>query len=98
MLINTTHCQGDAEAKTVSRRESKKEIMRRGPVDFVFDRLAELPRRRRPIMQDIIRLTDNYYIVATASTTDEVRVLKQGDSFGVFDRSGDIQPAGLGEQ
>jgi glycogen debranching enzyme len=50
------------------------------------------------IMEDIIRLTDNYYIVATASTTDEVRVLKQGDSFGVFDRSGDIQPTGLGEQ
>jgi glycogen debranching enzyme len=49
-------------------------------------------------MEDIIRLTDNYYIVATASTTDEVRVLKQGDSFGVFDRSGDIQPTGLGEQ
>jgi glycogen debranching enzyme len=49
-------------------------------------------------MQDIIRLTDNYYIVATASTMDEVRVLKQGDSFGVFDRSGDIQPTGLGEQ
>jgi glycogen debranching enzyme len=49
-------------------------------------------------MEDIIRLTDNYYIVATASTSDEVRVLKQGDSFGVFDRSGDIQPTGLGEQ
>jgi glycogen debranching enzyme len=49
-------------------------------------------------MKDIIRLTDNYYIVATASTTDEVRVLKQGDSFGVFDRSGDIQSTGLGEQ
>ena len=49
-------------------------------------------------MEDIIRLTDNYYIVATASTTDEVRVLKQGDSFGVFDRSGDIQSTGLGEQ
>jgi hypothetical protein len=49
-------------------------------------------------MEDIIRLTDNYYIVATASTTDEVRVLKQGDSFGVFVRSGDIEPTGLGEQ
>jgi glycogen debranching enzyme len=49
-------------------------------------------------MEDIIRLTDNYYIVATASTTDEVRVLKQGDSFGVFGRSGDIESTGLGEQ
>jgi glycogen debranching enzyme len=49
-------------------------------------------------MQDIVRLTDNYYIVASTSTTDDVRVLKQGDSFGVFDRGGDIQRSGLGEQ
>jgi glycogen debranching enzyme len=49
-------------------------------------------------MEDIVCLTDNYYIVAPTSTTDDVRVLKQGDSFGVFDRSGDIQRGGLGEQ
>ncbi len=49
-------------------------------------------------MEDIIRLTDDYYIVTPASTTDEVRVLKQGESFGVFDRCGDIEHAGLGEQ
>lgn len=45
-----------------------------------------------------IRLTDDYYIVTAASSTGEVRVLKHDDSFGVFDRSGDIQHAGLGEQ
>ena len=45
-----------------------------------------------------IRLTDDYYIVTAASSTGEVRVLKYDDSFGVFDRSGDIQHAGLGEQ
>ena len=49
-------------------------------------------------MNDIIRLTDDYYIITPASTTDEVRVLKQGESFAVFDRSGDIEHAGLGEQ
>ena len=45
-----------------------------------------------------IRLTDDYYIVTAASSTGEVRVLKHDDTFGVFDRSGDIQHAGLGEQ
>lgn len=49
-------------------------------------------------MSEIIRLTDDYYIVTPASTTDEVRVLKQGESFAVFDRAGDIEHAGLGEQ
>jgi glycogen debranching enzyme len=49
-------------------------------------------------MDDIIRLTDDYYIVTPASTTGEVRVLKQGESFAVFDRNGDIEHAGLGEQ
>src|SRR5687768_1171492 len=53
----------------------------------------------RRIMDDTtIRLTDEYYIVTAASSTGEVRVLKHDDSFGVFDRSGDIQHAGLGEQ
>jgi glycogen debranching enzyme len=45
-----------------------------------------------------IRVTDDYYIVAAASSSAEVRVLKHDDSFGVFDWSGDIQHAGLGEQ
>jgi hypothetical protein len=29
---------------------------------------------------------------------EQTRVLKQGDTFAVFDRFGDIQPAGLGEE
>jgi hypothetical protein len=45
-----------------------------------------------------IRLSDDYYIVTAASSAGEVRVLKHDDSFGVFDRGGDIQHAGLGEQ
>jgi glycogen debranching enzyme len=49
-------------------------------------------------MNDVIRLTDEYYILATASTAEEARVLKHGESFGVFNRHGDIQQTGLGEQ
>jgi len=49
-------------------------------------------------MNDVLRLTDEYYILATASTAEEGRVLKHGESFGVFDRHGDIQQVGLGEQ
>ncbi|HWO42879.1 MAG TPA: amylo-alpha-1,6-glucosidase [Candidatus Eisenbacteria bacterium] len=49
-------------------------------------------------MNDVLRLTDEYYILATASTAEEARVLKHGESFGVFDRHGDIQQVGLGEQ
>jgi glycogen debranching enzyme len=40
-----------------------------------------------------------YYIQATAALADEqTRVLKQGDTFGVFDHYGDIKPVGLGEE
>jgi glycogen debranching enzyme len=49
-------------------------------------------------MNDILRVTDDYYIVTTASSSADVRVLKHDDSFGVFDHNGDIQHAGLGEQ
>jgi glycogen debranching enzyme len=49
--------------------------------------------------QDIIRVADEYYILATSSLADDrSRVLKDGDTFAVFDRYGDIQPVGLGEQ
>jgi glycogen debranching enzyme len=49
-------------------------------------------------MNDVIRLTDEFYILATASTAEETRVLKDGESFGVFDHRGDIEQTGLGEQ
>jgi glycogen debranching enzyme len=40
----------------------------------------------------------DYYILATNARADErTRVLKHGDSFGVFDRAGTIRPTGLGE-
>ena len=49
-------------------------------------------------MSEVIRLTDEFYIAAPSSVTQETRVLKHGDSFGVFDLSGDIRQTGLGEQ
>jgi glycogen debranching enzyme len=61
-------------------------------------RLNPAPRKFNRIMDDIIRLTDDYYIVTAASSSADVRVLKHDDSFGVFDHSGDIQHSGLGEQ
>jgi len=42
---------------------------------------------------------DRYYILAAAALADDQDlVLKEGDTFGVFDRSGDIRPIGLAEE
>ncbi len=50
-------------------------------------------------MDDLIRLNDEYYIVTSSSRVDDrTRVLKHGDTFAVFDRFGDIQTFGQGEQ
>jgi glycogen debranching enzyme len=49
-------------------------------------------------MDDVIRLTDQYYIAAPSSATDQARILKHGESFAIFDRYGDIRQTGLGEQ
>ena len=47
---------------------------------------------------DIIRHQDQYYILATSSRVDDrTRVLKQGETFAVFDRFGDMAPVGIGE-
>jgi glycogen debranching enzyme len=48
---------------------------------------------------EVVQLHDRFYIQVTSSRTDDrTRVLKYGDSFAVFDRFGDLQPVGLGEQ
>jgi glycogen debranching enzyme len=40
-----------------------------------------------------------YYILAASPAADEVsRVLKQGDTFAVFDHHGDLKPGGLGDE
>src|SRR3989442_350065 len=47
---------------------------------------------------DIIRLEDQFYILATSTRVDDrTRVLKHGDTFAVFDRFGDMAPVGIGE-
>jgi glycogen debranching enzyme len=49
--------------------------------------------------EDVIQIAEHFYIRATSSRADErTRVLKHDDTFGVFDRFGDVHPIGLGEQ
>jgi glycogen debranching enzyme len=46
-----------------------------------------------------IPVEDTFYILATDSSADHVgRVLKDGDTFAVFDRHGDIQALGTGQE
>jgi glycogen debranching enzyme len=50
-------------------------------------------------MEDVIKVQDNFYILATSARADErTRVLKDGDAFAIFDHYGDVLPVGLGEQ
>jgi glycogen debranching enzyme len=50
-------------------------------------------------MEDVIRVQDQFYILATASKAAErTVVLKHGDTFAVFDYSGDISAFGAREQ
>ncbi|HVL76542.1 MAG TPA: glycogen debranching N-terminal domain-containing protein, partial [Noviherbaspirillum sp.] len=50
-------------------------------------------------MVEKLRVGEKWYILATASPADERRrVLKHNDLFGMFDRYGDIQSIGLGEE
>ncbi|MBP7148852.1 MAG: amylo-alpha-1,6-glucosidase [Acidobacteria bacterium] len=49
-------------------------------------------------MQDQIQVNGEYYILGTsARATQRTRVLKQGETFAVFDPYGDMLPGGLGE-
>jgi glycogen debranching enzyme len=57
------------------------------------------PKTKRTVSEDLIRFNDQFYILASSPLIDvKTRVLKHGETFGVFDRYGDIQPVGLGEQ
>jgi len=48
---------------------------------------------------DVIEIGQKFYISAKSSLADDrTRVLLYGDTFAVFDRSGDIQPVGYGQQ
>ena len=50
-------------------------------------------------MEDVIQIQDQFYILATSSLADDrTRVLKSGETFAVFNRLGDVEAIGLGEQ
>ncbi|MFL6711699.1 MAG: glycogen debranching N-terminal domain-containing protein [Sulfurifustis sp.] len=50
-------------------------------------------------MDDIVQIDNRWYVLATSSRADDrTRVLKHGETFGLFDRYGDIHHLGLGEQ
>ena len=50
-------------------------------------------------MNEVIRVRGEHYILATSALADgRTRVLKHADTFGIFDRYGDVQPIGMGEQ
>ncbi len=56
-------------------------------------------RRKQIVDDELVHLHDQFYIQATSSRADDrTRVLKHGETFAVFDRFGDVQPVGLGEQ
>jgi glycogen debranching enzyme len=50
-------------------------------------------------VSEVIRIQDAYYILATSPLADnQTRVLKQGETFAIFDLYGDIRHLGRGEQ
>lgn len=50
-------------------------------------------------MDDAIQIENKWYVLATSSRADDrTRVLKHGDTFALFDRHGDIQHIGIGDQ
>ncbi len=49
-------------------------------------------------MADIVRVKDQYYVLATSALADDrTRVLKYGDTFAVLNRYGDVEPLGHGQ-
>jgi glycogen debranching enzyme len=50
-------------------------------------------------LEDVIQVENQFYVLATSSLADDrTRVLKYGETFAVFNRLGDIESIGLGEQ
>jgi glycogen debranching enzyme len=50
-------------------------------------------------VSEVIRVRDEFYILATSPLADtQTRVLKQGETFAIFDLYGDIRRLGRGEQ
>lgn len=58
-----------------------------------------MPTVQREQNRDVIEVDQQFYIRASSALADDrTRVLLNGDTFAVFDRSGDIQPVGFGQQ
>src|SRR5580700_3731323 len=58
-----------------------------------------LPSIQRERQNDVIEVGQQFYIRASSALADDrTRVLLNADTFAVFDRSGDIQPVGFGQQ
>jgi len=58
-----------------------------------------MPAGQREQKRDVIEVDQQFYIRASSALADDrTRVLLNGDSFVIFDRSGDIQPVGFGQQ
>jgi len=58
-----------------------------------------VPSVQKKQQGDVIEVGQQFYIRASSALADDrTRVLLNGDTFAVFDRSGDIQPVGFGQQ
>jgi glycogen debranching enzyme len=58
-----------------------------------------IPSVQKEQHRDVIEVGQQFYIRASSALADDrTRVLLHGDTFAVFDRSGDIQPVGFGQQ
>src|SRR5690606_3018519 len=65
---------------------------------WLSDHPPSIDWRKMSAPRDLVFLNDEYYVHATSSRVDDRKsVLKQGDTFGVFDRYGDAHPFGHGE-
>jgi glycogen debranching enzyme len=50
-------------------------------------------------LEEVIQVENQFYVLATSSLADDrTRVLKYGTTFAVFNRVGDVESIGLGEQ
>jgi glycogen debranching enzyme len=50
-------------------------------------------------MDEILQVQNDFYILATSKLLDQTsQVLKQGDTFAIFDRAGDVHAMGKGQQ
>src|SRR5438067_1387550 len=92
---------GGAAAKSLksdsARAAWRKTTSQSTNASFNMSPLARSKAWEKPV--DVIEVDSQYYILAKSSMADDrTRVLKHGDAFAVFDRYGDIQPVGMGEQ